>query len=123
MTMYQVVYQEENKIEILLKNELTKDEFKQVIHQLESLCTMYDNINVLFDASEIKKYDFTIILEEFDFYKKYKQYLSRLAIVTDLKAESFFIKIFNKFSDTEFEIFTIENIEQARKWIFPSKLP
>lgn len=121
--MYQVIYQEENKIEILLKNAITKDEFKQVIHQLESLCTMYDNINVLFNATEIIKYDFTIVLDEYDFYKKYRQYLARLAIVTDLKAESFFVKIFNKFSDAEIKIFKVEDIEEARKWIFPSKLP
>ena len=84
---------------------------------------MYDGINVLIDASELIKYDFTIVLDEFDFYKKYKKYLNRLAIATDLKAESFFMKIFNKFSDTDIKIFKVDEIEEARKWIFPSKLP
>jgi hypothetical protein len=121
--MYQVIYQDGNNIEIALSGDLSKDEFIQVIHQLESLCSANTEISVLFDASDLKKYEFRIILDEFDFYKKYKNLLNRIAMVSDLKFESFLIKQFERFSDVEFKSFASEHIEAARKWIFPSKLP
>lgn len=42
--MYQVIWQEGNKIEFALEGELTANDFQQVIHQLESLCTMNPHI-------------------------------------------------------------------------------
>ncbi|MBD3223576.1 MAG: hypothetical protein GF313_02535 [Caldithrix sp.] len=121
--MYQIIHQEENSIEILLTEHLEKEEFIQVIHQLESLCTMYQNINVLFDTAGLEKYDFKLALSEFSFYKDYKTYLKRVALVSDRKTESFLLEQFNKFSETEFRTFREEFIEEARNWIFPSKLP
>jgi hypothetical protein len=121
--MYQVIYQEGNKIEIGLSDDLTQDQFLQVIHQLESLGTAHTDINVLFDASELKKYNFKIVLDELDFYKNYKNLLRRIAIVSDLKFESFLLTQLNKLTDVEFKSFAPEKIEEARKWIFPSKLP
>lgn len=121
--MYQVIWQDGNKIEIALSGQLTNEEFTQVIHQLESLCTMNPHINVLFDAVDIENYDFKIILDEFDFYKKYKNHLNRVALVSDRKVESFLVSQFNKFTNAEFKTFQDSEIEQARKWIFPSRLP
>lgn len=121
--MYQVIWQEDDKIEIALSGKLTSEEFAQVIHQLESLCTMKPHINVLFDAGDIENYDFKIILDEFDFYKKYKNHLNRVALVSDRKFESYLLNQFNKFTNTEFKTFPDNEIEQARKWIFPSRLP
>lgn len=121
--MYQVVCYEEDKIEISLRDELTGDEFRQVIHQLESLCTMYPSINVLFDNTDLERYEFKVILEEFDFYKEYKNHLNRVAMVSDRKFETFILGQFNRFTDTEFRTFEEGQIEEARKWIFPSRLP
>lgn len=121
--MYQVIWQEEHKIEIALTDEITADEFRQVIHQLESLCTMNPHINVLFDARDAKKYDFKIVLDEFDFFKKYKQYLQRVALVSDSRFAEFLIKMFDRFTDTEFRHFDTDKTEEARNWIFPSRLP
>lgn len=121
--MYQVIWQEDNKIEIALSDELTADEFREVIHQLESLCTMYQDLHVLFDAANLKHYAFKILLDEFEFYKKYKSHLKRVALVSDRPFESFLLEQFNKFSDTEFKTFDNGEIEKARRWIFPSRLP
>lgn len=121
--MYQVIWQEEHKIEIALSDVVTVDEFRQVIHQLESLCRMYPHINVLFDAAGASKYDFKIVLDEFEFFKKYKQYLQRVALVSDSRFAEFLMKTFDRFTDTEFKQFDDEQIEEARKWIFPSRLP
>jgi hypothetical protein len=121
--MYQVIYHEGNKIEIALYGELTQDQFIQVIHQLESLGASNTDIHVLFDASELEKYNFKIVLDELDFYKNYKNLLKRVAIVSDLKFESFLLTQLNKLTDVEFKSFAPEAIEDARKWIFPSRLP
>jgi hypothetical protein len=121
--MYQIIYQEGNKIEIALSEDLSENEFIQVIHQLESLSAANTKINVLFDASKLKKYDFKIVMDELAFYKNYKDSLKRVAIVSDLKFESFLLSQFNKFATVEFKSFAPENIEEARDWIFPSRLP
>ena len=121
--MYQVIWQEENKIEIALDGELTVGEFQQVIHQLESLCTMYPHIHVLFDAFNLKKYEFKIMLDEYELYRKYKDHLRRVALVSDRKFEVFLVNQLNKFLDTELRTFEGSRVKEARKWIFPSKLP
>ncbi len=121
--MFYVYAQEENKIEFVLSEEVTENEFRQIIHQLESLCTMYNQINVLMDASQVSKYDFKILLDEYDFYKEYKSHLYRIAVVSDRKFQNFMAEMFNKFSDTEIKVFESDDIEDARKWIFPSRLP
>lgn len=122
--MYQVIWQEGHKIEIALSGALTEEEFKQVIHQLESLCASNPSINVLFDTTELSEtYTFKIFLDEYDFYKKYKSHLNRVAFVSDRKFEKFMLEQFNKFTETEFKTFDLNQIEEARKWIFPSRLP
>lgn len=121
--MYQVIWQEDNKIEFAFEGALTADEFQQVIHQMESLCTMHPQIHVLFDAMTLEKYDFKILLDEFDFYKKYKNHLNRVALVSDKKFAKFLLDQFNKLTQTEFKSFDTSQIDEARKWIFPSKLP
>lgn len=121
--MYQVIWQEDGKIEIALNGTVTEDEFRQVIHQLESLCTMHPAINVMFDAQGLEKYDFKIHLEEFQFFRNYKQHLRRVALVSDSRFAQFLLDLFNKYSDTEFKTFPLDEVEAARKWIFPSKLP
>jgi hypothetical protein len=121
--MIHVVAQEKNKIEIALNDNLTKDQFIQVIHQLESLCRTFGRINVLLDASYLEVYDFKIIMDEYKFYKDYKDQIDRLAVVSDMKFETFIGKLFKNFVDIEIKIFKPEQIEDARKWIFPSPLP
>lgn len=121
--MFQVIAQEENKIEIALDDALTHDEFRQVIHQLESLVSTFGPISVLFDASYLKTYDFQIIVDEYNFYKSYRDQLHRLAIVSDKRFETFIAGMFKNFIELEFRTFTPDEIVKARKWIFPSPLP
>jgi hypothetical protein len=121
--MYYVYWQDGNKIEITLKDKLTQSDMEQIIHQLESLSAMYQDLQVLLDAGQVQKYDFKIILENFDFYKRYKKHLKRVALVSDKKFAPFILKQLNRMSDTEFRQFNDEELELARKWIFPSRLP
>jgi hypothetical protein len=121
--MQEVVWQEDNKIEIILYDNVTLEDFKNVIHQLESLCAQNQKINVMIDAVAVKKYDFKVMMEEYDFYKKYRNHLNRVAIVSDSKFQLFLTKLFSDFSETEIKAFTNEEVETARKWIFPSRFP
>jgi hypothetical protein len=121
--LYEVIWQDANRIEILLAEHLTADEFQQVIHQLESLCTAHPHINVLLDAGRLHKYDFDVVLENYSFFKDYKTHLQKVALVSDSKFQAFLLDKFNKFTDTEFRTFRDDEIEEARDWIFPSRLP
>lgn len=121
--MFYVYFQQQNKIEIVVSGDLSEDEFVQIIHQLESLCAMYNEVEVLIDASQIRNYDFSIILEELEFYSRYHQRLRKVAIVGDDKFVNFLLKIFNRFTRTEFKTYSPEEIKEAREWIFPSRLP
>jgi hypothetical protein len=123
LIMYQVIAQETNRIEIALDGELTKDDFMEVIHQLESLCKTFGPINVLLDATHLNKYDFKILIDELSFYQNYKDQLQRVAVVSDRKFELFVAEIFKKFIEIDFRTFKVDDIELARKWIFPNPLP
>ncbi len=121
--MHEVVWQEGNSIEIVVWDEVTKEEFQEVLHQLESLCAANPKINVLFDASALKKADFPLILEEYDFYQKYKSHLERIAIISSSPIEKLLGGMFNKFADAEIRVFSDNKEQAAQKWIFPSRLP
>ncbi len=121
--MQEVVWQEGESIEIIVWDDLTVDEFKQVIHQLESMCTAHPKIKVMLDAGGLESAEFKIIMEEYDFYKKYKNHLERVAVVTDSRFEAFMTGIFDKFAEAEFRVFPNAKTNEARKWVFPSRLP
>ena len=121
--MYQIIEQTENKIEIALTEDLTKEEFIQVIHQLESLTSTFGPINIMFDAVELKNFDFKLVLTEYEFYKTYKDKINRIALVSGSDFQNFFTSLFGKFSDIDIRTFRPKEMEEARKWIFPSKLP
>lgn len=116
--MYQVMSQEGNRIEIALEGDLTADEFRQVVHQLESLSAAHESIRVLFDATEVDGYDFKIALEEYDFYKEYRDKLERIALVSDGKFERFAVRLFDKFAGTELKAFPLARRAEARDWIW-----
>lgn len=121
--MQEVVWQDKNSIEIIVWDDLKESEFKQVIHQLESLCVAYPKINVLFDAGGLKSSEFKMAFDEYDFYKKYKDHLARVAVVTDSIFEKAMTGLFNQFTGTDFRVFSNEETDKARQWIFPSRLP
>ncbi len=121
--MYQVINQEDKSIEIALSGHITGDEFKEVLHQLESLCRTKTRINVLIDAVDVEKFDRAVLKEEHDFYEKYKIYLDRIAFVSDSTLRNTIVKLFDFFRDTDTRTFTTDHIKEAREWTFPSKLP
>ena len=121
--MHEVVWQEGNSIEIIVWDELTRKEFKEVLHQLESLCSGNREINVMLDAGGLNKAEVSALKDEYDFYKKYQNHLARVALVTDDRFKQFLAGIFAKFSDLDMRVFTNEQTDEAREWIFPSRLP
>ncbi len=121
--MQEVVWQDGNSIEISLWDTLTVEEFKQVVHQLESLCTAHPKINVMIDAGGLDGTEKGIISEQYDFFKNYKDHLERVAVVTDNRFEQFFTSMFNLFTDVEIKVFPNKKTDDAVAWIFPSRLP
>lgn len=113
----------QKRIEIALFDNLSKAEFIQVIHNLESLIKTFGAINVLFNASELKVYDFKILLDEFEFYKSYKDKVNRIALISQSEFQNFFVSLFDNFSDIDIKAFHPSESQKAREWIFPSKLP
>lgn len=121
--MYQVVWQENESIEVGIDDKLTVDEFKQVIHQLESLCAANPKIKVLFDLSHMTKYELKVEIEEYKFYKEYKHCLERVAVVSDRRSYELLTKVFAKFTDVDIRHYPVAEIDEARQWTFPSRLP
>ena len=121
--MYQVAYQEQHKIEIVLSDVVTTDEFQQVIHQLESLAKAHQNLNLLIDAVDVKSFGAKVMWEQYEFFKNYKSHLQRLAVVSDSSMHKKIQELFFKFTDTEFKLYSSDELEKARAWIFPSRLP
>ena len=121
--MYATIKQDTNRIEIMLTDKFTEDEFTQVIHQLESLCTMYQNVSVLLDGIAIKEIDFQVEPGEFELYRKYPSHIERIAILAHELRKGFFLDFFKPFRETEVKCFPPEKEKKARDWVFPSKLP
>lgn len=121
--MYYTFYQETNKIELVLSDKLTKSELLQITHQLESLSTMYNGINVLIDAGNLSAYDITTGMDELNMLRHNLNRIERIAIVSDDKFYQFITKILGKLTDTEIRSFPVKEVENGRKWIFPSRLP
>lgn len=121
--MYRVIYQDQGSLEIVIDGVLTRDDFKEVIHQLESLCTTFKKINVLFDLGRLERYGTKIVIEEYGFYRDHKEALGRVAIVSDSRLADAFTRIFARFVDMQLKLFPTDRIEEARRWIFPTKLP
>jgi SpoIIAA-like len=121
--MYQIIEQSKNRIEIALSNNLTKEEFIQIIHNLESLIRTFGTINILFDATHLKVYEFKILLDEFEFYKSFKGRINRIALISQSDFQNFFLSLFNKFTEIEIKAFIPTEGNKARAWVFPSKWP
>ena len=121
--MYYTFFQETNKIELVLSDKLTKSELFQITHQLESLSTMYNGINVLIDAGSLTSYDISTGMDELNMLRHNLNRIERIAIVSDDKFYQFIAKILGKLTDTEIRSFSVLEIEDGRNWIFPSKLP
>jgi anti-anti-sigma regulatory factor len=116
--VYQVISFEDNRIEIVLRGDLNADEFRQIVHQLESLCAAHPKIRVLFDATELNRYDFSIALQEFDFYKRYRGRVERIALVSDNAFRQFVVKLLDGFVDTELEAYPLKERAEARDWVW-----
>ncbi len=121
--MYRVAYQEQHKIEIVLSDVVTTDEFQQVIHQLESLAKAHQNLNVLIDAGDVKSFGAKVMWEQYEFFKNYKSHLQRLAVGSDSSLHKKIQELFFRFTDTEFKLYSSDELKEACAWIFPSRLP
>lgn len=121
--MQEVVWQERNNIEIQLYHDVSLSDMKNAVHQLESMCAQHETVNVLLDAGGMEDYDPEIIMENARFYNEYKEKLGRFAVVSESDFQRFLLKQFDKVTETEIRTFTNAETDQARQWIFPSRLP
>ena len=116
--MHDVIREDGNKIEVDLSGEVDSDEFLDVVRRLESMCEVHSNIRVLLNAADLRRYDFKVILEEHDFYKKYSRHLERVAIISDRAFETFALRLLGRFVDTDVRGFPVSRAGEARDWIW-----
>lgn len=120
--MYRVMWQEGSEIEIGLYEELTREEFMEVLHKLEALAAEHPRVSVMFDAVDLESYEFRIVWDEVNFYREYKDHLHKIAVVSDNRFHQFVIKLFAPFSGLELRTFPGGKVEEARNWVFPPRL-
>ncbi len=114
--MYKFSSKEGYDIEVILSGALTAKEFNRITEHLESLLSSKMDFNVLFDTTKLlDHYTFKVFLDEYDFTKKYKSYLNRVAFVSDCRTEHFLLDQFYK--NVYFELKTFNTIDEARNWI------
>lgn len=121
--MQEVVWQERNNIEIQLYENVSVEDMQNAVHQLESMCSQHDKVNVLLDTGGMDDYDPKIIQEHARFYEKYKDKLNRFALVSESGFQRFILDQIGKIADTDIRTFSNAETEKAREWIFPSRLP
>lgn len=121
--MIYTYFQEENKIELVMSGNITRDEFQQLTHQIESLCAMYPDVNVLLDATAVETYDFRIVLDEFKFLKNNEKRMDTVTIVSDRAVFTYMSAVLNRILDMKIIHFPADQLRKARDIVFPSRLP
>ncbi len=119
--MYKIKKHYQSSIEFALHEKLTESEIVQMVHQVGSICVTHQCAQVLLDASELSQFHVRFFLEEFNFYEKYCKHINRLAIVSDMDFDIEIWGIFRNLRDARLKLFTADEIEMARNWIFSAQ--
>jgi hypothetical protein len=83
----------------------------------------YDKINVPPDAGGVTGYNPQNAFQKFDFYRKHKIHLDCTALISRDDFQQSFLRRLDRSADTDMKRFLNEGTDEARKWIFPSRLP
>jgi hypothetical protein len=114
--MYQFKSADGNNIEIVLQGALTRNEFRRMVEQIESLPSHNVDVNIIFDTRELRDhYTFKVFLDEFGFSKRYGSPVNHVAFVSDRESEVFLLEQF--ISNVEPVFKTFNQMKSARKWM------
>ena len=121
--MIYTYFQDTDRIELVMSGKIEREEFRQITHQISSLCAMYPAVKVLIDATAIEGYDFRIALDEFKFLKEHETRLETVIIVSDRKVFDYLSRVLNRIVDVEVSHHLPQDLEKVRDMVFPSLLP
>ena len=116
--MYEIVRYERNFIEITITGVITRDEFQDILNEIKEYCNHVRDGGIIFDTSTMRDtLILKIFLEDFGFYRKFKNCVNRLAFLSQGEKERFMIQEFGPNPDMEIRTFSERDYKKAYDWV------
>jgi len=104
-------------IELRIGKDVSKEEFKTVLEELEEMFADRDEIRILEDVQQIPSFDPSMIWEDLKFTLKHMDDISHCAVVSDLGWVGPYARIAGALSQCQIRVFPSDQKEKARTWL------
>ncbi len=108
---------ENQVVHINASGTLTKEDYKQLLPQLESLLQQHETVRFYIDLEGLSSFEMGALWEDIKFDSKYKNQYGKTAIVGNKKWEEWGTKISSLLFDAEIRFFYTDKSTQAWEWV------
>ncbi len=106
-----------NTVEIIVDGNVTREEFDNIISQLELLIEKHGKIKIIEIIKNLGKIELSAIWEDFKFAPKHLKDLTHVAVVADQQWIEWMSKLANPLIKAEVKTYTLDQVDEARHWI------
>jgi len=110
-------------VELVIDGKVTKDDFNRIASQLETFIGTHGKIKLLEVIRDYNGFEPSMVLDAIKFDFKHKKAISHCAVVTDKKWISSFSKATSGLVPFKVKTFSIDGIDDARKWLKAPDIP
>ena len=107
-----------NVLGLKIIGDVTKEDFKILMPEMQALVDKEGSISLLLDMTQFKGEDIDALGADFNFSRKYRNKINKMAIVGDKPWEKWLTKLVEPFyHSVEAKFFYPTGIEAAWKWL------
>jgi hypothetical protein len=101
-----------------LVGDITKEDFKIIVPEVQALVDKEESISLLLDMTQFKWEDMDAWGDDFNFNRKYRKKINKIAIIGNKTWEKWLTKLVEPFyHSAEAKFFNPIDIEAAWKWV------
>jgi hypothetical protein len=108
---------ENEVLTISVSQQLTKDDYQQLLPKLEALFAQYRSLKFFIELKDFHGFEIGALWEDLKFDLKHKNQYGKAAIVAETKWEEWGTKISDLIFASEMKFFPREQCEQAWHWV------
>jgi len=108
---------EENIIEYEVTENVTEEESKRILEELNNLIKMYGSIKVFIRAYSIPTPELSAVSDRLSFAKDHLSKIEKYALVTDSRINTALENMIDPDINMELKVFPPEKEEEARAWL------
>lgn len=106
-----------NIIEIHVDGPVTREEYDRIAARLEQVFEQHDQVRVMQVFRNIGKIEPGALWADLKWTPRHLKHFSHAAIVADQKWVDWITRAMGLFISVEMELFTLDQLEEARRWI------